>query len=105
MDDRREAQPGADDPYAASKKSAQRIEECFDALAAACDDHVKLLNDLIVREEGKPEPNTALLGRLKLNARLASELLEVVDTTTHDGLIRAVDRLILIKVAAEGRFV
>ena len=95
----------ADDYYTICKDHTDRIKARYDELTVACDQYLETLGRLIEEEQAKPEPNQALIGRLRGNSATAGEFLDILESVAHDGLIRATDRVIMVKIAAEGKFV
>ncbi len=91
--------------YRIAKTNLAEIQARFDALLDACDAYRAQLEAEIEKAEREATMPDQYAKRLRMHLTSNDELIQVLETFTHDALVRASDRISLIQVAAEGKFV
>lgn len=91
--------------YRIATESLAEIQGRYDQLVDAVERYHRRIAAEPARAEASPGIPEHYPSRVAMHMASSKELLDVLETAAHDALVRASDRTILIKVAAEGTFV
>lgn len=90
--------------YERVKPVVDQLDQRFYALLDTCDRYADLLDELIDDQHEREEPDAELIRRFAHQRREVDELREQLESAPMDTFLRIVDRILMIKLTEEGRF-
>ncbi len=91
--------------YEQAKRALESVQVKYDELFAATEEFRSVIEDALAAERARSERNVQLVARLERHKAAIADLLDVLVTLAHDHLIRASDRITMIRVAERGEAV
>lgn len=90
--------------YERVKPVVDELDERFYGLLDTCDRYADLLDELIDDQRGREQPDPELIRRFSHQRREVDELRERLESAPMDTFLRILDRILMIKLTEEGRF-
>jgi hypothetical protein len=94
-----------DSAYEPVKRAVEELERRLYAALEACDQCDSLLTGLAERERSRDDPDPELLRRVEHLRSQVGELSATLEGPGIEALLPVMDRVLMIKVTEEGRFV
>ncbi len=89
----------------AVEPKTRELEEAVYGALDACDAYLETVREHLAAEEAKPEPNAAVVKRLRLFEKKASAMVTVIEDDAITELLTLVDRLHALADAELGTFI